>query len=162
MLARESCGSYLGVRPVEIFSSKSQHEDVRLRLRPSQPCYDLWTINQTMCCHVQFIPFAIGINMKTPDDSEPEATLQLGIWAVQFNRLEYRLAHTSSLVCVRRGWFLCFACHRLDIFHVPSQHVLFVRLSYFGRNCFGPFHWRYEICGGCYHCSLLFAALAEE
>ena len=81
-------------------------EDMILRLLESQP-YDLRTINQTMCDHVRYLPIAISIETKTPDTSEQEAKIQLGMWtAAQFNRLrmllqECGLAHTFALVCLR-------------------------------------------------------------
>lgn len=58
--------------------ANDEMEDMILRLLESQP-YDLRTINQTMCDHVRYLPIAISIETKTPDTSEQEAKIQLGM-----------------------------------------------------------------------------------
>ena len=93
-------------------------EDMILRLLESQP-YDLQTINQTMCNHVRYLPIAISIETKTPDTSEQEAKIQLGMWAAAyFNRLrmfshENTVLPTLPLLYVSGNWwYLHFACDR--------------------------------------------------
>jgi len=87
-----------------------------LRLLESQP-YDLRTINQTMYDHVRYLPIAISIETKTPDASEQEAKIQLGMWvAAHFNRLRM-LSHENAvlptlplLYVSGNWWYLHFAC----------------------------------------------------
>ena len=87
---------------------------IRLLLQ-SQPV-NLETINQTMYNPVRYQPIAISIETKTPDGSEQDAMVQLGVWvAAHFNRLRM-LSHedpvslTLPLLYVSGAeWFLLFA-----------------------------------------------------
>ena len=55
------------------------------RLLQHQPP-DLQTINQTAYGPVRFEPIAISIETMTPDASQGEAKMQLGVWvAAHFN-----------------------------------------------------------------------------
>jgi hypothetical protein len=91
-------------------------DDLIRRLLRYQPP-DLQTINQTAYSPVRFEPIAISIETKTPDASQGEAKMQLGVWvAAHFNRLRM-LSHedpvslTLPLLYVSgTQWFLLFAC----------------------------------------------------
>ncbi len=60
--------------------------------------YDLQTINQTRADPVRFVPIAISIETKTPNASEQEASIQLGLWvAAYFNRIR-SLTHGNAVM----------------------------------------------------------------
>jgi hypothetical protein len=134
--------------------ANDEMEDMILRLLESQP-YDLRTINQTMCDHVWYLPIAISIETKTPDTSEQEAKIRLGMWtAAQFNRLRMLLqekcdlAHTFALVCLRPLVVsaLClrsrstYCMSLLGLSCLLGSHILI-------GTAWAASYWRYELCG---------------
>ncbi len=75
--------------------------------------YDLQTINQTRADPVRFRPIAISIETKTPNASQQEASIQLGMWvAAYFNRIrtltrESHVMPTLPLLSVSGAkWYL--------------------------------------------------------
>jgi hypothetical protein len=118
LVPRRASGDVLGSKLVDytinLLPDKKMDSVIRLLLQ-SQPD-DLETINQTMYDPVRCQPIAISIETKTPDGSEQDAMVQLGVWvAAHFNRLRM-LSHedpvslTLPLLYVSGAeWFLLFA-----------------------------------------------------
>lgn len=118
---RLACGDILKSKMVDYTINLLPNEEMRSVIRlllQSQPA-DLKTLNQTMYGPVRFKPIAISIGTQTPDGSEQDAEVHLGVWvAAHFNRLRM-LSHedpvslTLPLLYVSGPeWYLLFACDR--------------------------------------------------
>ena len=125
---------------------------VRLLLQ-RQPS-GLQTINQTEYGPVRFQPIAISIETKTPDASEQEARIQLGIWVTAyFNRIR-TLSHdnlvllTLPLLYVSGAhWFLLFACDRGQRIVRSSIHISCLPGSYILAGiAWEASYRRYDVC----------------
>lgn len=127
---------------VNLAPDDEMYEKILLVIQ-NQP-HGLQTINQTSFTPVRFRPIAISIETKTPNASEEEAMIQLGMWvAAHFKRIRMfsrgeLVTPTLPLLYVSSAqWSLLFAIDRGKHVVCPSIRTSCLPVSHIWQELLG-------------------------